>query len=95
MLRCVQVLIIRLGGPARAGRIYLATDMPAPRLADTRRSTHGRSGGHGVFSQVSFDDLTGSLLVCLALQQPMSLLLPDRVAGPGGWFIDTGPKEDA
>jgi hypothetical protein len=48
-----------------------------------------------ISSQVSFDDLTGSLPVCLALRQPMSLRLPDRVAGPGGWFIDTGPKEDA
>jgi hypothetical protein len=46
-------------------------------------------------SQVSFDDLMGSLLVCLAIRQMMILLLPDRVAGPGGWFIDTGTEEEA
>jgi hypothetical protein len=48
-----------------------------------------------LLSQVSFDDLMGSLLVCLALRQMMILLLPDRVAGPGGWFIDTGTEEEA
>jgi hypothetical protein len=46
-------------------------------------------------AQISFDDLMGSLLVCLALRQMMILVLPDRMAGPGGWFIDTGTEEDA
>jgi hypothetical protein len=23
------------------------------------------------------------------------LVLPDRMAGPGGWFIDTGTEEEA
>lgn len=46
-------------------------------------------------SQISFDDLMGSLLVCHALRQGMILALPDCMAGPGGWFIDTGTEEDA
>jgi hypothetical protein len=46
-------------------------------------------------SQISFDDLMGSLLVCLVVRQMMILVLPDRLAGSGGWFIDTGTEEDA
>lgn len=46
-------------------------------------------------SQISFDGLLGSLPVCLALRQMMILVLPDRVAGPGGWFTDTGTEEKA
>ena len=46
-------------------------------------------------SQVSFDDLMGSLLVCLALRHVMILPLPDRVAGPRGWFIDTRTEAEA
>ena len=46
-------------------------------------------------SQISFDDPLGSLLVCRALRQGMILALPDHMAGPGGWFIDTGTEEDA
>jgi hypothetical protein len=46
-------------------------------------------------SQISFDGLLGSLFVCRALRQMMILVLPDRVAGPGGWFTDTGTEEKA
>lgn len=45
-------------------------------------------------SQISFDGLLGSLFVCRALRRMMILVLPDRVAGPGGWFIDTGTEEE-
>jgi hypothetical protein len=47
-----------------------------------------------VFAQVSFDDLMSSLLVCLILRQAMIVLLPDHVAGPGGWLVDTGEEEE-
>lgn len=46
------------------------------------------------FFQVSFDDVMGSLLVCLALRQAMIAVLPSSVAGPGGWFINTGTEDD-
>ncbi len=46
-------------------------------------------------SQISFDGLLGRLFVCLALRQMIFLVLPDRMAGPGGWFIDTGTVEEA
>jgi len=46
-------------------------------------------------SQISFDGLLGRLFVCPALLQMIFLVLPDRVAGPGGWFIDTCTEEEA
>jgi len=56
-----------------------------------------RFGASFIFfvSQISFDGLLGSLSVCRALRQMMILVLPDRVAGPGGWFTDTGTEEKA
>lgn len=44
-------------------------------------------------SQVSFDDIVASLLVCLILRETFVLVLPDHVAGPGGWLVDTGEEE--
>jgi hypothetical protein len=43
-----------------------------------------------VLSQISFDEIVGSVLVCLIIREVMVLALPDSVAGPGGWLIDTG-----
>lgn len=45
-----------------------------------------------LLSQVSFDNVMCSLMVCIALRQTMVVLLPDRIAGPGGWLIDTGEE---
>ncbi|MFM2356940.1 MAG: hypothetical protein RLZZ528_2676 [Pseudomonadota bacterium] len=47
-----------------------------------------------LLSQISFDELVGSLVVCLVLREIMILALPDRIAGPGGWLIDTGSDEN-
>lgn len=44
-------------------------------------------------AQISFDEIVGSLLVCLVMRELMILALPDHVAGPGGWLIDTGSEE--
>lgn len=46
-----------------------------------------------LLTQVSFDNILSSLLVCLILRQVMIVILPDRVAGPGGWLINTGEEE--
>jgi len=43
-----------------------------------------------LIGQISFDEIVGSLTVCLVLREAMILVLPDRIAGPGGWLIDTG-----
>jgi hypothetical protein len=44
-------------------------------------------------AQISFDEIVGSFLVCLILREVMIVALPDRIAGPGGWLIDTGCDE--
>lgn len=43
-----------------------------------------------MLSQISFDEIAASLLLCLLLRETFILVLPDHIAGPGGWFIDTG-----
>ncbi|HQU68307.1 MAG: hypothetical protein ACRCS0_14625 [Albidovulum sp.] len=42
---------------------------------------------------VSFDEIAASLLLCLVARELMILALPDHIAGPGGWLIDTGEEE--
>lgn len=42
---------------------------------------------------VSFDEIAASLLLCLIARELMILALPDHIAGPGGWLIDTGEEE--
>jgi hypothetical protein len=43
--------------------------------------------------QVSFDDVAMTVLLCLMLREALIRALPDRIAGPGGWLIDTGAPE--
>jgi hypothetical protein len=38
---------------------------------------------------ISFDTIVMSAITCLIIREAMILALPDRVAGPGGSFIDT------
>lgn len=39
--------------------------------------------------QTSYSAVAFASLTCLLLREAMIVLLPDRVAGPGGSFIDT------
>lgn len=39
--------------------------------------------------QISFDEIVGSMIACLILREALILTLPDRIAGPGGWLINT------
>jgi len=43
--------------------------------------------------QISFDEIVGSFLVCLIVRETMIAALPDSIAGPGGWLIDTGHED--
>lgn len=42
---------------------------------------------------VSFDNVVMSLITCLILREILLVTLPDHIAGPGGWFIDSGDPE--
>ncbi|MCV2866537.1 hypothetical protein [Defluviimonas sp. WL0075] len=46
-----------------------------------------------LLAQITFDDLAISFVICVALREVMIMSLPDRIAGPGGWLIDTGANE--
>ena len=100
MLRPVQGLIRDSGGmgtgerPGCDGFSFKATCFRPDWLANGVQLRFGASFMTFV-SQISFDGLLGSLFVCRALRQMMILVLPDRVAGPGGWFTDTGTEEKA
>jgi hypothetical protein len=38
---------------------------------------------------VTFDALVFSAMTCILLREAMIVLLPDSIAGPGGWLVDT------
>lgn len=42
---------------------------------------------------LSFDNIIMSVIACLMIREIMLVALPDRIAGPGGWLIDTTPKD--
>lgn len=44
-------------------------------------------------AQISFDEVAASIVACLVVREAMIMALPDRIAGPGGWLIDTGTPE--
>ncbi len=43
-------------------------------------------------NHVSFDEVLCSILLCIAVREILIFVLPDRIAGPGGWLIDTGEE---
>ncbi len=40
--------------------------------------------------EVTFFQLAMSFLTLFAIRESMIMFLPDEIAGPGGWLIDTG-----
>jgi len=46
-----------------------------------------------ILTMISFDEIAASLMLCLVARELMILGLPDQIAGPGGWLIDTGEEE--
>ena len=41
---------------------------------------------------LSLDLVLASFLTCVVLRDVFVLVLPDRVAGPGGWLVNTGRR---
>lgn len=42
---------------------------------------------------ISFDEVVAAFVTCLVIREILIFVLPDHIAGPGGWLIDTGPEE--
>ena len=46
------------------------------------------------FSPLTVDQVILAMMACITLREAMVLLLPDSIAGPGGWLVDTGEEVD-
>ena len=44
-------------------------------------------------ASISFDEVVAAFVTCLVVREVLIFALPDAVAGPGGWLIDTGSEE--
>lgn len=40
-------------------------------------------------SQITLGEVILAYLTCCLIHEALVLFLPDSIAGPGGWFIDT------
>jgi hypothetical protein len=43
--------------------------------------------------QISFDQVVAAFVTCLVIREVLIFVLPDHIAGPGGWLIDTESEE--
>ena len=43
-----------------------------------------------LLTDITIDQLMLSFLACYVIREMMIMFLPDAVAGPGGWLVDTG-----
>ncbi|SDK43856.1 hypothetical protein [Aliiruegeria lutimaris] len=41
------------------------------------------------FSQITVGEVILSFLTCCLIHEALVIVLPDEIAGPGGWLIDT------
>ena len=41
---------------------------------------------------VTFDQIVMAAMACIAFREAMIVFLPDSIAGPGGWLVDTGEE---
>ena len=39
---------------------------------------------------ITFDQIVLAAMTCIAIREAMIVLLPDTIAGPGGWLVNTG-----
>ncbi|WP_417257987.1 hypothetical protein [Celeribacter sp.] len=47
------------------------------------------------FTTLSFDQIAMAAMTVVALREVMIVTLPDRIAGPGGWLVDTAAGDHA
>ncbi len=46
------------------------------------------------FNPLSADQVILAAMACIGLREMMIMLLPDSIAGPGGWLVNTGREEE-
>ncbi len=46
------------------------------------------------FSTITFDQIGLAIMACIGLREAMIMLLPNEIAGPGGWLVNTANPED-
>lgn len=42
---------------------------------------------------ITFDQIALAAMACIAIREAMIMFLPDQIAGPGGWLVNTGEEE--
>ena len=47
-----------------------------------------------LLAEITIGEVILAYLVCCLLHEVLVALLPDRIAGPGGWLIDTGRPDE-
>ena len=47
------------------------------------------------FTTITFDQLAMSVMALVAIREAMIHFLPDTIAGPGGWLVDTAAGDHA
>lgn len=46
------------------------------------------------FSPITFDQVALAFMSCVVIREVMIAFLPDFIAGPGGWLVNTGEDQD-
>ncbi len=44
------------------------------------------------FTAITFDQIILAAMACVAIREVMIMCLPNSVAGPGGWLVNTGKE---
>ncbi|SNS53035.1 hypothetical protein [Tropicimonas sediminicola] len=44
-------------------------------------------------SQITVGEVIMTFLACCLIHETLVVVLPDHLAGPGGWLIDTGDQD--
>lgn len=47
------------------------------------------------FTAITFDQLALAIMTVIAIREAMIAFLPNKIAGPGGWLVDTRQGDQA
>lgn len=59
-------------------------------VTTTGTNTGARNGSDAMdLTTITFDQMAMAVMALIAVREVMIVALPDRIAGPGGWLVDT------